>query len=214
MSSLFHLAQALGIAYASGVSLYATVAVTGLATKAGWIDPPGAIAGIGSWWVISVALTLYLMEFGATLIPGVASAWETVHSLVRPPAAAALAAATTWHSDPVFVLIAALLGGGVATTHATKLGIRYAIDTSPEPVTNGIANTAELGVVAAIAFFIWEHPYVTLFLAVVLLVALVISVRLIWRALRQVFAGRWIPARGFLQDARTSDRIPAIPVDD
>ena len=29
-------------------------------------------------------------EFLATLVPGVASAWETVHSLIRPPAAAVL----------------------------------------------------------------------------------------------------------------------------
>ena len=63
-----------------------------------------------------------------------------------------LAAATAWHGDPVIVLIAALLGGGLAiTTHTTKLGLRYAIDASPEPVTNGVANGAELGLVAAVA---------------------------------------------------------------
>ena len=61
--------------------------------------------------------------------------------LIRPPAAAALAAATAWHGDPVFVLVAALLGGGLAiTTHTTKLGLRYAIDASPEPVTNGVTS--------------------------------------------------------------------------
>lgn len=215
MNSLVHLAQALGIAYASGVSLYATVGVVGLATRAGWIEPPPSIAGIASWWVIGIALLLYALEFATTLVPGFASAWETLHSVIRPPAAAALAAATTWHSDPVFVLIAALLGGGVAvTTHATKLGLRYAIDTSPEPVTNGIANTAELGLVAVIALFVWEHPFLTLAFALVVLVVLALMVRLIWRALKQVFSGRWTPGCGFLQDARTSDRVPAMPVDD
>lgn len=215
MNSLAHLAQAIGIAYASGVSLYATVAVTGLAARMGWIDPSGAVGGLGHWWVIILATALYAFEFAATMVPGVAAAWETVHSLVRPPAAAALAAAATWHSDPLFVLVAALLGGGVAaTTHATKLGIRYAIDTSPEPVTNGVANTAELGVVAAIALFVWQHPFITLAFAFVILVATILLLRLIWRTLRQVFSGRWQPAGGFLQAARTSDRVSAMPLDE
>jgi hypothetical protein len=215
MDSLAHLAQALGIAYASGVSLYATVAVAGFATRMGWIQPPGALDGIGSWVIIALATVLYVVEFSATLIPGVASAWETVHSLVRPPAAAVLAAATTWHSDPIFVLVAALLGGGVAvTTHATKLGLRYAIDTSPEPFSNGLANTAELALVSAIALFVWQHPFLTLAIAFVVLIALVLTVRLIWRALRQVFSGRWSPSRGFLQEARASDRVPAVSLDD
>lgn len=211
MSSAAVLAQALGIAYASGVSLYATVGVTGLATRFGWITPPEQLMGIANWWVIALALILYVVEFSATLIPGVASAWETVHSLVRPPAAAALAAATAWHSDPLLVVVAALLGGGVAvTTHTTKLGMRYAIDTSPEPLTNGLANTAELGLVAAVALFVWEHPYITLALALVALIAMVVMVRLIWRMLRRVFSGRWVPGRGFLQEARASDRVPAL----
>ena len=52
----------------------------------------------------------------------------------------------------MIVLVAALLGGGLAiTTHTTKLGLRYAIDASPEPVTNGVANITELGLVSAVA---------------------------------------------------------------
>lgn len=202
------LAQALGVAYASGISLYATVAVLGVATRIGWIDLPMPLAGVASWWVIILATVLYLFEFFATLVPGVASAWETAHSLVRPPAAAALAAMTAWHSDPAEVLVAALLGGGIAvTTHTTKLGMRYAIDTSPEPVTNGVANAAELGVVAAVALFIWQHPYITLALALIALLMTIVMVRLIWRMLRRVFSGRWAPGRGFLQGPRTSDSM-------
>ena len=106
-----------------------------------------------------------------------------------------LAAATAWHADPVIVLIAALLGGGLAiTTHTTKLGLRYAIDASPEPITNSVANGAELALVAAVAIAIWHHPLITLAVALVVLVALIMIVRLIWRALRQVFSGRWMPA--------------------
>lgn len=209
MNVLQTLVQAAGVAYAAGLNLYATVGIVGLAARMGWIGPlPGALAGLSSWWVIVLALVLTVIEFAASLVPAVASAWDTLHSLIRPPAAAALAAATAWHGDPVFVLVAALIGGGLATaTHTTKLGIRYAVDISPEPVSNGVTSSAELGLVAVISLALWRHPYLTFAFAIIVLVLLIAMVRLIWRTLRQVFAGRWVPRRGFLQDARTSDRL-------
>ena len=209
MDALRTLVQAAGVAYAAGLNLYATVGIIGLAARLGWIGPlPGALAGLSSWWVIVLALVLTVIEFVASLVPAVASAWDTMHSLIRPPAAAALAAATAWHGDPVFVLLAALLGGGLATaTHTTKLGIRYAVDVSPEPISNGVTSTAELGLVSLISLALWRHPYLTFAFAMLVLVLLIAMVRLIWRTLRQVFAGRWVPRRGFLQDARTSDRL-------
>jgi hypothetical protein len=208
VNSLTTLVHGLGLAYAAGLNLYAAVAVTGIAVRLGWLESaPGTIAALGSIWVIGIAAVLYLLEFTATLIPGVASAWETLHSVIRPPAAAMLAAATAWHADPVIVLVAALLGGALAvTTHTTKLGLRYAIDASPEPVTNAIANTAELTVVGAIAIAIWHHPFITMITAIVLLIALVMVVRLIWRALKQVFSGHWMPAPGLMQAPRTEHR--------
>jgi hypothetical protein len=205
--SLITLVQGLGLAYAAGLNLYAAVAVTGLAVRFGWVhNVPTTIESFGNVAVIGVALVLFLIEFVATLVPGVASAWETLHSLIRPPAAAVLAAATAWHADPIIVLIAALLGGGLAiTTHTTKLGLRYAIDASPEPVTNGVANVTELALVSAVAIGIWHHPVITLAVALVVLACLVMMVRLIWRTLRQVFAGRWIPAHGFMQAPRVME---------
>ena len=209
MNTLQTLAQAAGVAYAAGLNLYATVGIVGLAARLGWIGPlPGSLTGLTSWWVIGTALSLAAIEFLASLIPAVASAWDTLHSLIRPPAAAALAAATAWHGDPAFVLIAALVGGGLAvTTHTTKLGLRYAIDASPEPVSNGVTSVTELGLITTLALSIWSHPYITLAFALIVLVALIMIVRLIWRTLRQVFSGRWVPRQGFLQDARTSDRL-------
>lgn len=209
MNALQTLAQAAGVAYAAGLNLYATVGIVGLAARMGWIGPlPGSLTGLTSWWVIGIALTLTVIEFLASLIPAIASAWDTLHSLVRPPAAAALAAATAWHGDPAFVLVAALLGGGMAvTTHTTKLGLRYAVDASPEPVSNGVMSVSELGVVTGLMMFIWSHPYTTLAIALIALVVLIMLVRLIWRTLRQVMSGRWVPYRGFRQGARTSDRL-------
>ena len=214
MGTLVTLAQALGVAYASGINLYATVALLGLGDRYDVIGPlPGSLAVVGTLPVIILAGVLFLFEFAATLVPGVASAWETFHTLVRPPAAAALAVLTAWHGDALMVLVAALLGGGLAlTTHATKLGVRYAIDTSPEPVSNGAANIAELGVVASLSYFIWSHPFLSLGAALALLVALIFTVRLIWRALRRVVSGRWMPACGLMQEPRAS--APVAPLEE
>lgn len=213
MNSVVTLAQALGVAYASGLNLYATVAVLGLATRFGWVDNvPSSLGPLSSTWVIVFATMLYVIDFAATLVPGIAAAWETIHSLVRPPAAAALAAATAWHGDPLFVLIAAMLGAGIGvTTHTTKLGLRYAIDASPEPVTNTATNIAELGLVATLVIAVWTHPFLSLAFALVILGVLVILVRLIWRALRQVFTGHWMPARGLMQEPRASSQAITPP---
>ncbi|MEP6733198.1 MAG: DUF4126 domain-containing protein [bacterium] len=209
MNPLQILAQAAGVAYAAGLNLYATVGIIGLGTRLGWIGPlPGSLNALSSWWVIGIALVLMIIEFFASLVPAVASIWDTLHSLIRPPAAAGLAAATAWHGDPAFVLVAALLGGGLAvTTHTTKLGLRYAIDASPEPVTNGVTSIVELSLVATITIAVWRHPFLTLIFALIVLALLIVLVRLIWKTLRQVFAGRWVPRHGFLQEARTSDRL-------
>ena len=196
MSSLTTLVQALGVAYASGISPYATVALAGIASRMGWIDSlPGALGAVSHPAVIVLASVLTVIEFLATLIPGVASIWETIHTAIRPPAAAALAVLTAWHGDPALIAAAALLGGGLGfATHATKLGLRYTIDTSPEPITNGVANVAELGVIASIAYALWHHPYVTLAIALVVLVLLMLLVRSIWRAVRRAFRGLRAPS--------------------
>lgn len=193
MSSLTTLAQSLGVAYAAGINLPATVAVLGVADRAGWIDPlPGALSSVSSVWVIGIASVIYAMEFLVTLIPGVASVWETVQSIVRPPAAALLAVATTYDLSPPVVVAAGLVGGGLAlTTHGTKLGLRYAVDTSPEPVTNGFANIAEFATIASIAIFVWNHPFVTLSIAILVLILLILVVRRVIKTLRHLLSGNW-----------------------
>jgi hypothetical protein len=193
MTSVTTLAQSLGVAFAAGINLPATVAVLGVADRAGWIEPlPGALGAVGSIWVIALASVFYLMEFVVTLVPGVASVWETVQSVVRPPAAALLAVATTYDLSPPVVVAAGIIGGGLAlTTHGTKLGLRYAVDTSPEPVTNGIANMAEFATITSIAIFIWTHPFVTLSIAILALILLILVVRRIVKTLRQLLSGNW-----------------------
>lgn len=185
------IATVLGLCIAAGVSPYATVAVLGLAERIGWIDVlPQSLSAVSHTWVITLALFLVLVEFVATLVPGIASAWEAVHAAIRPPAASLMAVLMMWGGDPAFVLAIALLGGSLAFgTTLTKLGARLAIDTSPEPVSNGAANVAELTMVTALAVFAWRHPIIALFVGLVLVITTALLVRavwgLIWRAVRQ-----------------------------
>ena len=193
MNSLGVLAQALGVAYAAGINVPATVAILGLAQQRGWIGHlPAGLDVVGSPWIIGLASAIYGIEFLVTLIPGLASIWETIQTGVRPLAAAVLAAATVYHVDPLMIVPAVLLGGGLAaTTHGTKLGLRYAVDASPEPVTNALANFGELTTIAAVAVAIWHHPYITLALALGLLALLILLVHRIVRTLRRLLSGDW-----------------------
>jgi hypothetical protein len=207
MNSLAILAQALGVAYAAGINVPATVAILGLAQRQEWIGHlPAGLDVVASPWIIALATGIYAIEFLVTLVPGVASIWETIQSIVRPPAAAVLAAATVYHVDPILIVPAVLLGGGLAAaTHGTKLGLRYAVDASPEPVTNIAANLGELTTIAAVAVAVWHHPYLTLALALVLLALLILLVRRIILTLRRLLSGDWYRA------SRLSDKAEPPP---
>lgn len=185
------LASALGLAWSSSVSLYATVAFTGVAGRLGWVTLPDGLRVLENPWVLGVALALTLVEVAASLVPGVATAWEAVHAAVRPVAAAGLAVLATWGASPVLVAVAGLLGASLgAATTATKLKLRTAIDASPEPVSNAVATGAELSTVAGMAWLVWSHPWVALGVAVALLAALFLVARAAWKALRR--AATWL----------------------
>jgi len=134
------------------------------------------------WWVIGVALALYLIEFIADKIPVVDSAWDAIHTFIRVPAGAALAAASFGDYDKSFQLVAFLLGGGVAlSSHGTKAAARMVVNTSPEPVTNVAASLGEdilaVGSVLLAAFY-------PLVLLMVVVTGLIISLFLLPRIVR------------------------------
>jgi len=186
MTALTALAQALGVAWTSGVSLYATVAFTGIAGRLGFVALPASLHHLTSGWVIGLAVVLTALEVAASLVPGVATAWEAVHTAVRPLAAAALAVLVTWGGSPALVTAAGLLGGGLGLAiHATKLKLRAAVDASPEPFSNAAATGAELGAVAGVSWLAWHHPWLALAVALTVLVSLFLLARALWRALRR-----------------------------
>jgi len=188
-SSIATLAQSLVLAYASGISPYATATLVGLMERAGWIGPlPGVLGALANPILLGVCGLLATIEFAATLFPGVATVWDTAHTAIRPPAAAALAIATAWHADPIVIAAAGLLGGGLAVaSHAAKLGVRVAVDASPEPITNGAMNVTEITLLATLSYFVWNHPIVTLIIALTILVTMIMLIRMAWRFVKRGF---------------------------
>ncbi len=133
-----------GLAWASGLRLYLTIALVGFGAAMGVVHLPASLAILASPWVIGAAVVLAVVEFFADKIPALDSLWDAVHTLIRIPAGAALAAAALGHSDPSLQTLAALAGGALAgAAHLTKAGSRALINLSPEPLSNWIASSTE-----------------------------------------------------------------------
>jgi len=144
MSFISTLAIAMGSSWVSGINLYAAVATLGLLSRFAHLELPGELNVLTNWWVIGVAVVLYVVEFFADKIPIVDSTWDIVHTFIRVPAGAVLAATAFGDFDRSVQVIAFLVGGGLAlSSHGTKAATRAVVNTSPEPVSNIVLSTGE-----------------------------------------------------------------------
>lgn len=187
-----------GTAVASGLRVYATLAVLGLLHRYEILTLPGGMSILAHPAIVILASTLYVVEFLADKIPAVDSVWDAVHTFIRPPAAALLAfGATTGVAEP-WRFGAALLAGSVALgTHGLKSGARLAINTSPEPFSNWGASFAEEISVAGLLWIAVMHPIAAIVVAgVVFLTAIVLFAWLARTILRVVRGGQREAIRG------------------
>jgi Domain of unknown function (DUF4126) len=181
MSPLETLGFALGTSFASGLNLYATVAAAGLFHRFGIVTLPEPLQVLANPVVLGIALTLFLVEFVADKIPFIDSAWDALHTFIRPPAAAILSysAFAEGALPEEWKLAAALLAGSVAlTSHGAKASTRAAANTSPEPVSNWTLSLLEDGLAVFLAWMAAEHPLLTASIVVVLVI---LAVFLIWK---------------------------------
>lgn len=182
MGFITTLAIAMGTSWVSGINLYAAVATLGLLSRFAHLKLPGELDVLTNWWVIGVALFLFVVEFVADKIQLVDSAWDVIHTFIRIPAGAVIAATAFGDFDRSVQVIAFLLGGGLAlTSHGTKAAARALINTSPEPVSNIVVSLAED--VLAIATIVLA-VFVPVLVFVVIAVGLVISFWILPRVLR------------------------------
>src|SRR6185295_2827625 len=144
MDFISTLAISMGASWVSGINLYAAVATLGLLGRFAHLKLPGELEVVTNWWVIGVALVLFVIEFVADKIQIVDSVWDVIHTFIRIPAGAVLAAAAFGDFDRSIQVIALLVGGGLAlSSHGTKAATRALINTSPEPVSNIVVSLAE-----------------------------------------------------------------------
>jgi hypothetical protein len=144
MDLISTLAISMGASWVAGINLYATVATLGLLGRFAHLKLPGDLDVVTNWWVIGVALFLFVIEFVADKVQLVDSVWDIVHTFIRIPAGAVLAATAFGDFDRSVQVIALLLGGGLAlSSHGTKAAARALINTSPEPFSNIVVSLAE-----------------------------------------------------------------------
>ena len=167
----------------AGWRLYLSIFATGLAMRLGALPLPEhlqSLDALANPWVMGAAAIAALAEFFADKVMWLDSAWDAVHTFVRPVGGALLALAIVDPSDPATQVVAFLLGGGAAfTAHAGKAGARGVVNTSPEPVSNVAVSTVEDVATAGLLYAAYEYPYVAGGIALVLLA---IVVWLIWMA--------------------------------
>jgi hypothetical protein len=147
VSAVELVALAASVSLLSGWRLYFVTFATGMAMKLGWVALPDqlrALDALANNWIIGVAGVCALAEFFADKIAWVDSAWDSVHSVIRPLGGALLSAAIVDSADPAWQVASFLLGGGAAfVAHAGKAGARTLVNASPEPVSNVVVSTAE-----------------------------------------------------------------------
>ena len=182
MSPLETLGFSLGTSFASGLNVYATVAAAGLFQRFGVVQLPDSLQVLANPFVIGLATILFIIEFIADKIPYIDTAWDAVHTFVRPPAAALIAYSAFGEVPQEWKTGAALLAGGVAlTSHGAKATTRAAANTSPEPLSNWILSLAEDGLAVFLAWLAAEHPLIT---AAVVVVLVIVAVLIIWKLFR------------------------------
>lgn len=187
MEMLAALGRTLGFSLTSGVNLYATVAILGLAARYDWVPLPAQYEVFANQWIIGLALILYAVEFIADKIPWVDTVWDTVHTFVRPVGGALVAMGTVGDASPTFEVVMGLLGGAIAAgTHFTKASTRVAANASPEPFSNWALSFFEDLFVLGLGMLALKYPLVAFVVALAILLTIVLAIRWIVRKLRSL----------------------------
>jgi hypothetical protein len=198
MNFISTLAVSMGASWVSGINLYATVATLGLLGRFAHLKLPGNLDVVTNWWVIGVALFLFVIEFIADKIQLVDSVWDIIHTFIRIPAGAVLAATAFGDFDRRVQVIALLLGGGLAlSSHGTKAAARALINASPEPVSNIVVSLSE-DILAVVTVVLSVFLPVVVFL--IIAAGLIFSFWLLPRVIR-FFRKVYQSIRGFFSPA-------------
>ncbi len=189
METIDVIALTLGVAWASGINLYAAILVLGLMGAGGYTELPASLTVLQDPLVLMAAGVMYFVEFFADKIPGVDSGWDAIHTFIRIPAGAMLAvgAAQGLEINQAAELAAALLGGSLAaTSHLTKASTRVVLNTSPEPVTNATASIAEDIAVVGGLWTALNYPLAFVAFIILFILFAIWLLPKLWRAIKDI----------------------------
>jgi hypothetical protein len=179
----------MGVAWASGINLYAAIVMLGYLGSTGNIDLPPELQILTNPVIMLAAGVMYCIEFFADKVPGVDTGWDLIQTFIRIPAGAALAAGAMGDVGTGSQLAAAITGGTLATgSHLVKAGGRVLINTSPEPFTNWFASIGEDVAVIAGLWTALHHPLLFLIFLVLFIMAMFWLLPRIWGGIRRVLA--------------------------
>ena len=191
METIDIIAMTLGVAWASGINLYAAILVMGVLGAGGYTELPESLTILQDPLVLMAAGVMYFVEFFADKIPGVDSGWDAIHTFIRIPAGAMLAmgAAQGLEINQAAELAAALLGGSLAaTSHLTKASTRLVINTSPEPMTNWTASFAEDIAVVGGLWTALTYPWAFVVFIIIFIALAIWLLPKLWRAIKSIVA--------------------------
>ncbi len=188
MGSMTMMALALAGGWATGLNLYLTAVALGIAQRMEWIALPGDLAVLGNPLVIFLALLLYLIEFVIDKIPFLDSAWDSIHTLIRPVGGVVLASLAYAHfPENSQHLAAGIAGLASLSAHLGKAGSRIVINTSPEPFSNSAASVAEDAIVLGLLWLVFKHPVIAMVIVFGLLGLTIWLIPKVFRFMKRFF---------------------------
>lgn len=176
------------ISFAAGLNVHATVATIGPSAHTGVFPLPPDLQLLSSWYVIACAGILFLVELFADKIPVFDLLWNALHTFVRVPVTALLAYGATAQLSSGWQLFATLTGGTIAlAAHSGKTAVRAAVTPYPEPFSNVTLSLGEDALAVFLTWFATRHPYWAAMISLAFVLAVVLLMRWVVRALRSMF---------------------------
>ena len=184
------MALLVAVSFAAGLNVYATVATLGLLAHTHWLALPPSLSILGNWWIIGAAAALFAVEFFADKVPAFDLVWNALHTFIRVPVAALLAYQASSGLSPLEQAAAAAIGGTIAlAAHGGKTAVRAAVTPSPEPLSNIALSSAEDIGAVGLTWLGTAHPYIAGGIALAGVIAAILLIGLIWKALKSLFRG-------------------------
>jgi hypothetical protein len=174
-----------GSGWASGLNLYLTTLMLGVAGRVGWADIPEVLTRTD---VMIVAGVLFAIEFVADKVPFLDSFWDAIHTFIRPIGAAAIGAVIAGDSGSIGAAVGGILSGVLALdAHSAKASTRVMVNASPEPVSNAAVSLFEDFSVAGLVVLAVTFPLVTIIVVAILVVAATALTIWLWKSVRRAW---------------------------